>query len=303
MCAYFDIVIYHGGCPDGTAGAWVFRLQNPEIETFGVRYDNIPECDFTNKKVVIVDHSYSLEILDNIHSVAQTLIVLDHHESSRKILENLDYCYFDLERSGSQLAWDYVYGGIYEGNVVKCNNRPWFIDVISDRDLWKWEIPDSRAVTKALFHLGFYTFEKLDSLYNSNELTYRAYLKSEGQKILDSEDNIIKEACNTANLTRLRTPNGREFTVKLIKYYHNLRSEIGNALADSGCDFSAMYRYNEPSDEWWITLRGTKKNDIDVSTVASEFVNGGGHSKAAGFTILGREGISAYFTQIGKNEN
>ena len=46
-----DIVIYHGGCPDGIGGAWAFwRVYGDTVEYFPGRFSQTPP-DVTGKNI------------------------------------------------------------------------------------------------------------------------------------------------------------------------------------------------------------------------------------------------------------
>lgn len=49
---------------------------------------------------------------------------------------------FDMNRSGSQMAWDYFFPDFA---------RPAMIDYIADRDLWRFKLPGSREIAAVLF--------------------------------------------------------------------------------------------------------------------------------------------------------
>ena len=59
---------------------------------------------------------------------------------------------FDMERSGAGLTWDYFYPG---------RPRPWLIDYVEDRDLWRFKIEDAEVVNAYISTIP-YTFEAWD---------------------------------------------------------------------------------------------------------------------------------------------
>lgn len=109
----FDIIIYHGNCPDGFTGAWCFyRIFKSSAKYIPALYGQEPP-DVTGKSVAIVDFSYPREKLIMLAEKAIYLLVLDHHNTAEKDLKDLNLgskgeLIFDMSKSGAQLAWDYI---------------------------------------------------------------------------------------------------------------------------------------------------------------------------------------------------
>ena len=72
---------------------------------------------------------------------------MDHHTSNFITMEsiknsdmmNVKY-ELDIKLSGCQLAWNHFYPDLL---------RPWFLEYISDRDLWKFELENSKEINEA----------------------------------------------------------------------------------------------------------------------------------------------------------
>lgn len=284
----FDIVLYHASCPDGTGAAWAIWTEStkePEfraipLETYEVRHGE-PYPNIADKVVAIVDFSYKRSVMKEICKLAKFVTVIDHHKTAIRDLDGLEKevdnyrGIFDVARSGAQLVWDLVHPNL---------PRPWFIDIIADRDLWKWEIPNSKYIGKALYHRDWYTFYTMNRMAEmspdtTNELIIE--LIKEGRFISSKEKKDIDYACGTATLCEFEG-----YKVKLSSCHPTLRSEVGNILSNNGCDFAATWRYDFLSDSWWISLRGSNKNPLDLAKICEKF-GGGGHPKACGFTIHG----------------
>ena len=78
------------------------------------------------------------------------VVVIDHHKTAQADLEGLDDCVFDMEHSGAVLAWQYF----HKAKV------PEILLYVEDRDLWNWELPDSRAIS-AWLNVTPFTVRKL----------------------------------------------------------------------------------------------------------------------------------------------
>lgn len=325
---FVDIVITHGECPDGTASAWIINLklvkqgfdpknvvfmeyrhgQNVFDEYGNILYTKNGEkqsINYKDKRIIMIDVCYSRDDMLTIKRNAESFICLDHHESAEKELKGLDYCIFDMNKSGCQLAWDYCFRDI---------EPPWFIKLIADRDLWKWIYPETKPFHAAMANRG-YTIENLYELYNpgNNSLysDHKQELLDEGAAIVKVEDKEIKDAYEWAQRCTLTTPITKtKYTVFLAHTSKwNLVSELGNVLAArNDCDFSVVWTYNVKDDKWGLSLRGIESKGFSMSSVAEEFIYrgkpGGGHANASGCAIDGTtdDHLKNYFTNFQKRD-
>jgi hypothetical protein len=276
-----DLVIYHGKCPDGIASAWCFwdLLDKDDSKFHPGKFNEVPP-DVTNKNVVFVDFSYQFDDMLKLISAAKSVRVLDHHKTANRLLNinNLRFSIIlDMSRSGAQITWD-------ELNPGKA--RPWFIDDIGDRDLWKWQIEDSKNTTRAMFGLDYYTsIEKFDAIRYSNRDVFVQL-----GNILNTDDErqykSITDGAIDCIATSPKDP-GLSWRVRAVSCSHAHASEVGNRLVkDKLCDFAVMYRYDILRDEWWISCRALPESSIDLTTILKHFdEKSGGHAKAAGMTI------------------
>lgn len=288
---FIDIVIYHGCCPDGIAGAWSFwkYLLDKDLTKFHPGKFNERPPDVKDKNVVFIDFCYPKEKFLKVLEQCKNVIVLDHHKSS-EFLNDIKspklQTVLDNNRSGCQIAWDYIFE---EGN------RPWFIDDIADRDLWKWKIKDSKTCLKALHSLDYLeSIEKLDRL-NDTEYTREDFVKI-GKILITQDEKIVENLLKRA--LKCYISNGVDkWRCKLIDCSHYYASEVCTRLCeDSDIDFAMTYRYNLPTKDWICSLRAVK-DDIDLDLVAKSFdKNGGGHKKASGMRLSGI--INDYITII-----
>ena len=297
-----DIVLYHKNCADGIGGAWPFwrenlgRQEKGEIVIEGITHGQLPP-DVTGKIVVVVDYCFPRKVTLEMAKKAKTIVILDHHASAErdmtgKLPSNV-HATFDSNRSGAQIAWEFVYP------QYQC---PWFIDVIADRDLWKWTKPYSKDVSNALYKGGYYSWEKFEWLLSCSQTPDdidKIIKKFVGMSRRDVEtEKEIVAACKKAIMTELTTPSGDKYRVKLANCAsHKLRSEVGNRLSE-GCDFAVTWQYDFFLDEWWCSARASADSPVDLSIIAAQFYRGGGHEKAAGFTIKNGENLKTYFKTI-----
>lgn len=132
-----DLVIYHDRCSDGFGAAWVLRRHfGPGLSFLPATHGHPPTVEqVRGKKVVMVDVGFPREIYLALKQSAEQLILLDHHQSTRHEIGDVEGVFFDDARSGIGLAWDAVFPG---------QARPRLVDLIEDRDLCRHNIPQSK---------------------------------------------------------------------------------------------------------------------------------------------------------------
>ncbi len=254
-------VLYHANCADGFGAAYaVWKRLARAAEYLPVRHGDPPPELPPGARVAIVDFSYSREVLLELKERCPQLLVLDHHKSAQQDLEGLEFARFDMQKSGARLAWEHWWPEL---------PLPALLAYVEDRDLWRWALPDSRAVSLGLqsHPMSFELWDRLDP----------EELRTEGQAILRFQDQQVARAVSRARLTELagyQVP-----TVNSCLF----QSEIGDELCQAypEAPFSGVYYTNQEGRQAW-SLRS--RGDFDVSEVARQF-GGGGHRSAAGFAM------------------
>jgi uncharacterized protein len=184
-------------------------------------------------------------------------------------------------RSGAQIAWDYM--NQEDGNET-VNQRPWFVEMIADRDLWTWKLDWSKFVWRATRDMGYHkTVEKVDEIISSGK-SYEDFITI-GKGLEDFTEEEIKEYTANVVFCKFKVPS-KEYKVGLSSAPYYLRSQVGNSIVETHpVDFAVMYKYNFLKDEYYIACRSRK--DVDLSKIINVLPNGGGHAQASGFTIYG----------------
>lgn len=311
----FDVVFYHKNCADGIAGAWVLWRDNPHALFIGISPSNsggeddndkenknsegekeefVPSYPFEDtikgKSVIMVDVTFSRKETMFYREISKAFLVLDHHISAERKIGDLDCCIIDTTRSGCQIAWDFM-----TRNLIPRSERPWFIDVIADRDLWKWEIPFSKEYNMALksgkseIHgiTNFISFPGFDFLFDRKH--YKIELLRQGKEMKVTRDQKIKDVVDrTIVSTRYFKKIDKLYKVGYVtleKGEHNLRSDVGSEIMKNhdDIDFAMITRLSDDEKSNWVSLRGLEENGIDLSKIADAY-GGGGHKLAAGYT-------------------
>ncbi len=196
-----SIFIYHGNCSDGTGAAWaVWSALGASASYYEANYGG-PLPDIYKKDVIFLDFCPKRDVLKVLCQYAERVAVLDHHKSALddiwdlpgKIL-NLNLSHSTLQHSGAMIAWKAYHG---------TKKPPLLIQYIQDRDLWKFELDNSKEINTALYsyprNIVSYDFlnKRLNTKKGRNELI------KEGEAIIryrtDVIDSIIKSSSRVIN--------------------------------------------------------------------------------------------------------
>jgi len=263
------LCIYHANCADGFTAAWAVWRAHPDTEFHGgVHGKPSPNCD--GRDVVMVDFSYKRQELIEIASVANSVLILDHHKSAEAELVDLPgnvTAIFDMERSGAMMSWNYFHPDRSPSDLIIH---------VQDRDLWQFKREQTRAFQANLFSLE-YTFDNWDRVHNlcSDDYKYHNFV-AEGEAIERKHFKDVNELINVAATRSIITG----FDVPTLNAPYFYSSDAGHIMG-RGEPFAACY-WDTP-DGRVFSLRSEPEGQ-DVSVVAAKF-GGGGHKNAAGFTL------------------
>ena len=279
-------LITHKSCTDGTFSALVAKkfcrengLIEPTIifEQYGKDIKQYSNEIINNRDVIMCDFSYDRETIIDLHdNVTKSFVVLDHHASAEKELAGLDYCTFDMKKSGAMLMWDYFYPG---------QPAPRIVEFVQDRDIWNWDLEDSHEFSAGLkLHKDFALLQDYDIEYVFSDKLVDTCIK-EGTSVLTYQrtviDKVVRGTLNKKGVTAgVVMYNIGGYEVPVINSA-NLISEIGNELS-KGHPFSAQYFFTNHG-EIVFSLR-SQPDGADVSEVARSY-GGGGHRNSGAMSF------------------
>ncbi len=270
-----NLVIYHSNCTDGFASAWAaWKLLGDRAEYYAAKYGE-PPPDVTDKNVVVLDFSYDNATTKKLMKSAKSFLIIDHHKTAMVELHDVTCTRFDMTHSGAMLAWKFFHPG---------KEAPRMIKFIEDRDLWKWEIPYSKEFSAA-FDMVPFDFEEFDKYLDDSAVDNA---QERGAYILAYSKTVISKIAKQAVLRKM---SGKDVLVVNSSHW---MSEIGAALSPK-CDFAVIWFHDHETRQVKVSLRAHHE-DADVSEVAKRF-GGGGHRKAAGFSLPPNIGIETIFEQ------
>lgn len=253
-------VIYHGCCDDGFGAAWsAWKVLGDRARYIPAQHgEPVPELP-DDSVLALVDFSYSREVIEGLAQRLKGIVILDHHKTAEADLKQLPFAVFDMERSGAHLAWRFFHP---EEPV------PPLIAYIEDKDLWRFDLPESREFTAALrsYPMDFELWDRM----NVDDL------KREGVSLLRLQDQVVEAHCRRM---RWESLGGHRVPVVNATDY---RSEIANRLCllHPEAAFAAAYYDLQDGHRSW-SLRSV--GDFDVALLCKRW-GGGGHKNASGFT-------------------
>lgn len=309
------LCIYHGNCADGFTAAWAVWSRFGEHDWDyhpGIYQD--PPPDVKGRDVVLVDFSYKRDVMKQMARSARSILVLDHHKSAaedlvesgpqeegphvRRIPVNgardweqheqaatvdsahgVPYCeiyaYFDMDRSGAGIAWDFFHPG---------KARPRLVNYVEDRDLWRFKLDFSREINANIFSHP-YEFAIWEALARNLETRFDSMVDM-GAAI---ERKHHKDVAELVKATRRMMKIGGE-TVPVANLPYTLTSDAGHLMCEPvKLDYGGTYAppfaacYWDTAEGRVFSLR-SRDGGADVSEIAKRY-GGGGHKNAAGFRL------------------
>lgn len=271
-----NYVIYHSPCTDGTGSGLVafkyFTENYPEKNviykpmSIGLPYPD----DIFGKNVLICDYSYKKDVLLDLLTKVNKLLIIDHHKSAEKDLADIDpkYKIFDMNHSGAVLTWKYFYPN---------EKIPLLLEYIEDNDIWKKALPNTDDFRSAIWLIP-HEFPEYAKYLDETQLMD---LIEVGKSYNQLNDYYAGQALKYVN-TSFSKIKGKYYLVGYINTTI-LKSEIGHKIFTEYplLDFSSCYSIGNNSTA--ISLRSTNDR-MDVSKIATKF-GGGGHRNASGLRL------------------
>lgn len=316
----WDVVIHHGGCPDGEAAAWLIQLttKSPNAIFIGtapcVWPKNLTDEFVREKNVLAVDVSFSRATCAHIASICNTFLIIDHHRTAAENLSDMGCLIYGGDENRLSAA------GMIKQMFFRDEDLR-FIDYISDGDTWQHALWNTREINQAMY------IERItESLYSLDVFYKSMWLKAEdttvilqglserGTDYITSQQRMVEAIAAKAVLIKYwHAPLGVELIIAIVNT-PTLQSEVGNYLLAKPpsvlfrkagiapeqeglirIDLSICYYNTDRSkgDQALFSVRAIGGNGRRIN--AREFATsngGGGHDNAAGFERTVRDFFS-----------
>lgn len=293
-----DICLYHFPCDDGFASAWTVQNKWPDCAMVPINYgQKFPDIDLTGKRLLIADFSFPPNALADFANKAKEIVILDHHKTAKADLVEFEVgicgdalfaaadidgmfrdmaelgrpailARFDMERSGASLTWEFCFPHL---------PTPVFVQIIEDRDLWRFKLRETRAFS--LYLRSFpYDFAKWSEIAGRLRDDPNLVM-GEALSIERFYDQKLAEMLPTATLKTI----GKWPGVPVAHAPYAFASDLANELlkAHPQAPFAAVVVDAYGGRTYSLRSENSRQ---DVSEVAKTF-GGGGHRNAAGFRV------------------
>lgn len=261
------VILYHGGCPDGFGGAYAaWKKFGDAAQYLPVRHQTPPPEGLEGADVYLVDFSYPKPILDELESKVAKLTILDHHEGAREAVESVKHHVYDANRSGAGIAWSFFHPD---------TEVPLFLQYVQDGDLYRFNLPDSRAVLAYCYSkpFGFEAWDELCTRLENPEAL--AEVVRFGTLFKEHGDALIRELVERAKLVRFEG-----YEVYFTSTISAFSSDLANVLARKKGPLALAVQARP--DGLRVSLRGD--GTVNVAELAQKY-GGNGHPNASAFSL------------------
>lgn len=304
-----QVVIYHRNCQDGLFSALNFWnvygdnqtvyipasygfLNNDDHETTLNKLlykQNLPDRKLVD--LILVDFCFSVEFFLYCKDVFRSVLILDHHESSKlnflnhfKHFNTIEHGWIEFQpfnntriifsenESGAKLSYMYL-------NPNK--EIPYYIELVNDRDLWLHKYPETEQfffgcellaiITNPNFHaISQLVSSGLDSVLFLGK-SYKSYLNVKIEKIAKSNAKPIPVVIDN-----------NTYKGMIVNSYLDISSDLGNYLIHKyKVDVAFIYNINGKND---VQFSVRSITNLDSSVISKKF-GGGGHRNSSGFYV------------------
>ncbi|QNP49380.1 DHH family phosphoesterase [Diaphorobacter aerolatus] len=268
------LILYHGRCADGFSAAWAaWQFYDGEVECVGLTHgqvktlDDLPPLD--GRAVYILDFSFPAAILSQMEERVSKLVMLDHHISAQRELGNYQcrcgVVHFDMNKSGARLAWEFFHGDAPVPDLIR---------FVEDRDLWRWQYPETRGFVSAL-DMEPFELARWQEIADFTHEQLAAFI-ARGNGMDEKFHNLATDIARDAQPVNFNGEQG--VMVNAPGAFHSL---VGDLLSRESGTFALMWQVGSEG-QIKAGLRSQRGYDCSVLAVS---MGGGGHAQACGFRM------------------
>lgn len=256
-------ILYHDPCTDGMGAKYAAWKKFGDTAIYlGVNYDKpLPGLE-DGSTVYMVDFSVPKAQLHALKARMSKVFVIDHHKTAQEDLAGEPDTIFNMDKSGAVLAWEYFHPG---------TPVPTLLNVIQDRDLWRWAFPNTKHILNALSLHGndVTTWDEISDVPES--------MVSDGKSVSKFQQGYVDFVTKPYNVTFISMNGAKGALVNTTSQ----GSEVGNKVCtDHNLDFCIYFSVIRSG----VVNLGFRSNGFDVTPFAKA-LGGGGHKQASGARI------------------
>lgn len=268
---------YHNDADGRCAGAIVFlSLENQKDDGYGIDFIEVDYKDKIdvsaikpNERIIIVDFSFTLEVMDMVLGVTKDVTWIDHHKTAEHYKYGCEIKgirdFSNKGDAGCELAWRYFRGTEKMPDAVK---------LIGDRDSWNWQY----GTRTAEFNEGLKLYPHCptdriwEELLNSNTgESHVDFICNKGETCLSYRDSFCNDYLKSFGFeTKFEG-----YKCLVLGLYHFGSEAFGKKFKE----YDICISFGFDGEKYSVGLYSEK---VDVGEIAKKY-GGGGHKGAAGF--------------------
>ncbi len=266
--------------------------------------NSIKESDFKKNLILITDLNLTLEdavfLEESIKNIDKDIeiLLLDHHKSGEEVAKKYSWYHLDVNRSATKITFDWF------KNSGLIDDLREYVECVNAYDIWLVDQEKRFEVGKVLARYVMSAKEINRIMFSKDSFEYIKSMIEEGAKYIGKEDAHIVLDDNLHSIKKkffIQHDNNTlenlvsEYVVELLTknkdsmsvYYKGSRgiltysvgnsSIIGNSFLVKNPEFDFFMDINSRKN---ISLRANNK--LDVSILARDVFDGGGHANASG---------------------
>ncbi len=260
-------VLYHGGCPDGFGGAYAaWKKFGDTAEYIPVKYGQPVPAHIVGKQIYMVDFCYDQEIMNELLKNSKSLVVLDHHEGIRAVVESMPNHVYDSNRSGASISWNYFHPE---------TPLPTFLKYVEDADLFRMMPDDERAIITYTYAQPWH-FDTWDAFVRDmDDADKRSKMVERGSAYQEYFKLLSHQLAGSAELVTFEG-----HTCYLVAGEKMFITELGNQLREKRPPLALIVRAGATGLR--VSIRSD--NTVNAAELAQKY-GGNGHPKSAAFSL------------------
>ena len=252
---------------------------------------SLDQCNFLEEEI------NSIEYLEN---KTIDLLLLDHHKTGEDAAKQFDWYKLDVTKSATLLTYEYF------KESGKIEDLKFYVECVNAYDIWLQEqkerfeigkvlsryVMSANEINRIMFPLESYiyitsilqkSFPYLDKKDSNIHIELDNSLHQIKKKFfIENKDNTLENLVSDF-VVKLLTKNKDKMTV----FYKNYKGILTYSISNTSVIGNTFLRAN-PDYDFFIDINSKKNismradNKVDVSLIAKELFEGGGHANASG---------------------
>jgi len=260
--------------------------------------------EFEKYMILITDLNLSMEeanfLEESLKKVSKNveILLLDHHKSGLEVSKKFDWYFLDVNRSATKITYDYF------KSSGKIDELEKYVDFVNAYDIWLQDERENFEIGKVLARYVLSAKELNRVMFADESFCYIENLLEEGMKlsleenahiVLDDRLHFLKKGFFKREKNDTLENLVSEYVVELLSkkkekmsvYYKGKKGILTYSVGNTSI-IGNNFLVKNPEFDFFLDITGRKtigmraNNKVDVSQIAKEVFEGGGHANASG---------------------